>query len=57
MSEIEELLKQIEELRAKMIKIQEGKAYSDPEVIAVSQELDEVLDKYMNLIMKKAKQE
>jgi len=56
-SEIEELLKQIEELRAKMIKVQEDKAYSDPAVIAVSQELDEVLDKYQNLIMKKAIQE
>ncbi len=53
MSEIKELIKQIEELRASLIKIQEGKKYSDPKVVAASQKLDAVLDKYQELVMKK----
>ena len=50
-SEIEKLLKQIEELRFYMIKIKEGKTYTDPEVVAASQELDAILDKYQEIIM------
>lgn len=53
MSELKELIKQIEELRARLIKIQEGRDYSDPEVVATSQQLDAVLDKYQELMMKK----
>lgn len=46
MSEIEELIKRIEELRLNMIKTKEERSYTDPEVVAASQELDAVLDKY-----------
>ena len=47
-------IKQIEELRLNMIKIKEGKSYSDPEVVAASRELDAVLDEYQEMLMKKA---
>ena len=53
MSELKELIKEIESLRSKMIKIKEGKSYLDPEVVAVSQELDAVLDKYQVMLMEK----
>lgn len=52
MSEIGELIQQIEELRMKMIQIKEGKSYTDPEVIAASQELDSLLNKYQEILMK-----
>ena len=52
MSELEELIKQIEELRLRMIKIKEGRSYTDPEVITASQELDAVLNKYHEMMMK-----
>ena len=53
MSELKELIKEIESLRSKMIKIKEGKSYLDPEVVAASQELDAVLDKYQVMLMEK----
>ena len=37
-------------LRAKMVKIKEGKYFSHPEVVATSQDLDTVLDKYQVMI-------
>ena len=49
-SELVELIKQIEELRLNMIKIKEGKSYADREVVAASQELDAVLDKYQEML-------
>lgn len=52
LSELEELIKQIEELRINLIKKKEGKSFTDPEVLAVSQELDAVLDKYQIMLMK-----
>ncbi len=52
MSELEELIKQIEELRSTMIKLKEGKSYTDPEVITASQMLDAVLDKYQEMLIK-----
>ena len=52
MSELEELIKQIEELRLRMIKTKEGKSYTDPEVITARQELDGVLNKYQDMMMK-----
>jgi len=52
MSEIEELIKQIEELRLSMIRIKEGKSYTDPDVVAASQELDAVLDRYQGILMR-----
>ncbi|TGE39803.1 aspartyl-phosphate phosphatase Spo0E family protein [Desulfosporosinus fructosivorans] len=57
MSEIEELINRIEELRLNMIQAKEGRNYTDPEVIATSQALDDVLDKYQEMIMKKAEQD
>ncbi|KJR49352.1 hypothetical protein UF75_0192 [Desulfosporosinus sp. I2] len=57
MSEIEELIKRIEELRLNMIKAKEGRSYTDPEVVAASQALDEVLDKYQEMLMKKSKKD
>ena len=53
MSEIEELLRQIEVLRLNMIKVKEGRPYTDPKVVAASRELDTVLDKYQEMLMKK----
>ena len=35
---------------SKMIKIKKGKYYSHPEVVAASQELDAVLDKYQVML-------
>ncbi|AFQ43739.1 aspartyl-phosphate phosphatase Spo0E family protein [Desulfosporosinus meridiei] len=49
---INDLIKQIEKLRVDLIKVKEGRAYTDPEVIAVSQALDEVLDEYQKLMLK-----
>ncbi|HZK55334.1 MAG TPA: aspartyl-phosphate phosphatase Spo0E family protein [Desulfosporosinus sp.] len=46
MPKLKELHKEIEILRSTMIKIKEGKCFSHPEVVAVSQELDAVLDRY-----------
>ena len=54
MSEINELIKRIEELRLNMIETKEGRAYTDPVVVAASQELDDVLDRYQEMLMKKA---
>ncbi|GAB6153542.1 hypothetical protein JCM17380_22920 [Desulfosporosinus burensis] len=57
MSELDRKLKQIEELRLKMLKIKEGKSLTDPEVLAASQRLDIVLNKYHDLIIKMKKGE
>ena len=54
MSEVSELIKRIEELRLNMIETKKGRAYTDPAVIAASQELDKVLDQYQEMIIKKA---
>lgn len=54
MSEAQELIKQIEELRMNMIKIKEGKYYTDLEVLEASQKLDAVLDKYQEMLMKRS---
>ena len=43
-------MKEIERLRSKMIKIKNGKYFSDQEVVAASQELDAVLDKYQVML-------
>jgi hypothetical protein len=52
-SGLEALIKQIEELRLNLIKIKEGKSFTDPEVLAASQELDVVLDRYQVMLMQK----
>ncbi|EGW39428.1 aspartyl-phosphate phosphatase Spo0E family protein [Desulfosporosinus sp. OT] len=54
MSEIEKLLRQIETLRLNMIKVKEGRPYTDPKVVTASRELDTVLDKYQEMLMKKS---
>jgi len=56
-SELDRKLKQIEELRFKMLKIKEGKSFTDPEVLAASQRLDIDLNKYHDLIIKMKKGE
>jgi hypothetical protein len=48
MSELEELIKKIEELRLSMIKIKEGKTLTDQDVITASQMLDAVLMNTIN---------
>lgn len=53
MSKIEEFEKEIEDLRLNMVKVKEGKLYTDPEVVVASQELDGVMDKYYEMLMKK----
>ncbi|AET67612.1 Spo0E like sporulation regulatory protein [Desulfosporosinus orientis DSM 765] len=50
----DELIKQIEGLRLNLVKMKEGRAYTDPEVIKASRALDEVLDKYQELLFHKA---
>jgi len=49
---IKEIIKQIEELRLSLIQIKEGKSYTDTEVVTASQRLDQVLNKYQELIAK-----
>ncbi|SDI54033.1 aspartyl-phosphate phosphatase Spo0E family protein [Desulfosporosinus hippei] len=49
---INDLIKQIEKLRLDLIEVKEGRSYTDPEVIAVSQALDKVLDEYQELMLK-----
>ncbi|HZK55426.1 MAG TPA: aspartyl-phosphate phosphatase Spo0E family protein [Desulfosporosinus sp.] len=50
MSVINELITQIEKLRLDLIRIKEGRAYTDPEVVKASQKLDEVLNKYQDFL-------
>lgn len=51
MSEIlDEVIEQIENLRLELVRIKVGRSYSDPEVVAASQKLDDVLDKYQELV-------
>ena len=57
MLEIEELIKRIEELRLNMIKVKEGRSFTDSEVVAASQELDAVIDKYQVMLMKKTEKD
>ena len=40
-----------------MIKAKEGRSYTAPEVVAASQELDAVLDKYQEMLMKKSEKD
>lgn len=52
MSVIRGLIKQIEELRADLVRIKVGRAYTDPEVVIASQKLDQVLNQYHELVDK-----
>ena len=51
-SKLKALIKEIEILRSKMIELKEGRYYSHPEVVAASQDLDIVLDKYQVMLRK-----
>ncbi|HUS88939.1 MAG TPA: aspartyl-phosphate phosphatase Spo0E family protein [Desulfosporosinus sp.] len=57
MSEIEELINQIEKLRLNMINAKDGRSLTDPEVVTASQMLDVVLDKYQEMLMKKSEKD
>jgi hypothetical protein len=57
MSEIENILKQIGELREKLHKLAEGKRFTDPdpdpEVLVISQMLDVMLNEYKRFLKDK----
>ena len=53
MSDLEEVLKSIEELRSKLNKFSEGRNLSDPEVVSASQMLDALLNEYQKLMKDK----
>jgi uncharacterized protein YfkK (UPF0435 family) len=53
MPELQEILKTIEEIRAKLNRIAEGKSLTDPEVVSVSQLLDGLLNEYQRMIKDK----
>jgi stage 0 sporulation regulatory protein len=55
MSEIEDVLIKIEELRDKLNKIAEGKRLIDPEVVSTSQMLDVLLNEYYKLMKSRMK--
>ncbi|MGC7872317.1 aspartyl-phosphate phosphatase Spo0E family protein [Desulfosporosinus sp. FKB] len=50
MRELEEIMKQIEELRRSMVKLKEGKGLTDQEVVTASQMLDVVLNEYYKVL-------
>jgi hypothetical protein len=52
-SELEEMMKELEELRANLHKITEGKTLTDPEVVVASQMLDAVLNEYYKFLKSK----
>ncbi len=52
MSELDELIKQIEELRSSTINVQEGKSHTDPEVVDACHELHSALDRYQGMLMR-----
>ena len=52
MSELDELIKQIEELRLSMTKLKEGRSFTDQEVVTASQILDAALNRYQVMLMK-----
>jgi recombinational DNA repair ATPase RecF len=55
MSEIEEILNKVEELRAKLNKFAEdtSRNFTDPEIVSVSRKLDALLNTYHKLMMDK----
>ena len=50
--DLKEILRTIDELRQKLYSSGEGKALTDPEVVAASQKLNEVLNEYYRLQQK-----
>jgi stage 0 sporulation regulatory protein len=58
MRELNEILRQIEELRRCMVRIKKGNSgLTDPEVVAASQMLDAVLNEYYRVLKSKCKGE
>jgi hypothetical protein len=53
MPKFEEIAKQIEVLRAKLLEIKDGKDLTDPEVVTASQMLDAVLNEYYKMLKHK----
>lgn len=53
MSDLEEVLKSIEELRTKLNKIANEQRLTDPEVVSASQMLDALLNEYQKLMKDK----
>ena len=53
MSDIKEIMKQIEELRQAMVKLNDNKSLTDPEVVTASQMLDAILNEYYKLLKHK----
>lgn len=53
MSSLREIEGRIQELRAKLYKIAQDKQLTDPEVIAASQKLDQVLNEYEHFFKRK----
>ena len=53
MSDLEDVLKSIEELRNKLNKLKTGVKLTDPEVVSSSQMLDALLNEYQKLMNKK----
>jgi len=51
-SELDEIVNQIEELRSSTIKIREDKSSTDPEVVAACHELHTALDRYQGILMR-----
>ena len=51
--QIEELLKQVEELHLSMIQIKEDKSLTDQEIITESKILDIILNNYHEVLMKR----
>ena len=51
--QIEELLKQVEELHLSMIQIKENKSLIDQEIITESQILDIILNNYQKVLIKR----
>lgn len=50
MSELEEVLKSIEDLRNKLNKLTNGRKLTDQEVVSASQMLDALLNEYQRLM-------
>lgn len=53
LSDLEEILKKIEELRAELRTVVEGKKFTDPKVVSTSQMLDALLNEYQKLMRDK----
>ncbi|BBI34624.1 aspartyl-phosphate phosphatase Spo0E family protein [Cohnella abietis] len=53
---LEELLRQIEQMRHELHELINSKSFSDQEVVVASQMLDSILNEYQRLLSKKSKE-